>query len=137
MMTLVRVLLLAFGALAASCSGPAPPASGTSSDSRASADSFVNRVWRVRASSSVSPGALYVFLADGTLVMTSPHARPAFGTWTYQDGGLTMVEESIAYKVEILELARDAFRIRSHNPGAPVEITFERADDVPLPAPSK
>lgn len=34
-----------------------------------------------------------------------------------------MVEESIRYRVEILGLTADAFTIRSHNPGEPVDIT--------------
>ena len=110
------VLLVAL----AGCAGaPSPPDGSTSATE---APRFVNRVWEVAASTSVSPGMLYVFLEDGTLVMTGSGGKPAFGSWKRDNGALIMVEESIPYKVDILELTNDTFRIRSHNPGEPVEI---------------
>jgi hypothetical protein len=81
-------------------------------------------VWRVRESSSVALGTLYVFLSEGTLVITSSNSKPALGRWKYEDGALTMVEEGISYKVDILKLSKDEFRIRNNNPGEPVEITL-------------
>ena len=93
--------------------------------------SFVDKVWRVRESSAVEPGTLYVFLSEGTLVIASPHGKPALGTWKSENGNLTMVEESIPYKIDILNLTRDELRIRSHNPGEPVEITMVPADAPP------
>ena len=42
---------------------------------------------------------------------------------------MTLVEEGIPYKVDILRLSRDEFRIRSNNPGEPVEIRFVPAED--------
>ena len=95
--------------------------------------SFINKVWRVSESSAVAPGTLYVFLADGTLLITSEHSKPALGTWTHAGGVLTMVEESIPYKVDILNSSAGEFRIRSHNPGGSVEIRMVPADDVPPP----
>ena len=67
-----------------SCSerpAPAKPDSGETADS---AGSFVNTVWRVSESSSVAPGTLYVFLSEGTLVITSPNSKPALGRWKYE-----------------------------------------------------
>ena len=97
------------------------------------APSFINKVWRVSDSSAVAPGTLYVFLSDGTLLITSEHSKPALGTWKHAGGGLTMVEESIPYHVDILNLSAGEFRIRSHNPGGSVEIRMVPADDVPTP----
>ena len=94
--------------------------------------SFVNRVWVVAESPQVAQGELRVFLSGGTLVMTSPHATPAFGTWSYKDGSLKITEEGQEYAVEILELTRDSFRIRIHSPGEPVVIRFAPAEQ---PAP--
>lgn len=88
---------------------------------------FVNRVWVVAESDQVARGALRVFLSDGTLVMASPHATPAFGTWSYRNGHLTITEEGQPYKVDILALTRDTFRVRIHNPGEPVVIRFAPA----------
>jgi hypothetical protein len=90
--------------------------------------SFVNRVWVVAESEQVAQGDLRVFLSEGTLVMASPHATPAFGTWSYKDGSLKITEESHEYAVDILELTRDSFRIRMHSPGEPVVIRFAPAE---------
>ena len=40
---------------------------------------FTNKVWEVSLSIGVAPGMLYAFLSDGTLVITSPNSKPAFG----------------------------------------------------------
>lgn len=72
---------------------------------------------------------LYVFLSEGTLVMASPHGKPAFGTWKSEGGKLTMVEEGLPYEVDILKLDAEGFTIRSHNPGEAVTIEM-------VPAPS-
>jgi hypothetical protein len=91
----------------------------------------VNKVWTVQSSTSVAAGTLYVFLEEGTLIITGRNSRPAVGTWTYKDRSLVMVEDAIPYRVETLHLSRDEFRIRSHNPGEPVELTL-----VPAATPS-
>ncbi len=49
------------------------------------------------------------------------------------EDGLVMVEESIPYRVDILTLDDDEFVIRSHNPGAPVDIAMVPADSVDPP----
>jgi len=95
------------------------------------APSFVNRVWEVAESEQVARGSLRVFLSDGTLVMASPHAEPAFGTWRYDDGRLTITDEGLEYPVDILALSESAFRIRMHSPGEPVEILFVPAKAIP------
>jgi len=109
--------------LFAGCSSPVP-SEQTTIQPRASAPSFVNRVWKVQSSNAVAPGQLYVFLAEGTLVIASQTGTPAVGKWTQQDQTFTMIEEGIAYAVEILELTQDRFRIRMRNPGEPVEMTL-------------
>jgi heat shock protein HslJ/uncharacterized membrane protein len=91
---------------------------------------FVNRVWTVAESKQVAPGDTRVFLSDGTLVMTSPHATPAFGSWRYADGRLTITEEGHEYPVDILDLSEGAFRIRMLSPGEPVEILFAPAEQL-------
>jgi heat shock protein HslJ/uncharacterized membrane protein len=94
------------------------------------AASFVNRVWAVAESKQVEPGALRVFLSDGTLVMASPNSTPAFGQWRSEDGRLTITEESRDYPTDILALSEHAFRIRINGPGEPVEILFAPAPQV-------
>jgi len=89
---------------------------------------FVNRVWKVSESSTVAPGTLYAFLSEGTMVIASEHGTPSFGKWKQERDTLTLVEEGLAYRTEILQLVRDTFKVRVHNPGQPVEITFVPAE---------
>ena len=105
-------LVLAAGLVGGTACSPAAPAS------------FVNRVWVVAESPQVAVGETRVFLADGTLVMTSPHGTPAFGAWRVRDGRLTITEEGRDYPVDVLELSGDRFRIRIRGPGEPVDIRF-------------
>lgn len=95
--------------------------------------SFVNRVWVVAESKQVALGELRVFLAEGTLVMASPHGTAALGTWRHHDGHLAITEEGREYEVEILELNKNAFRIRIHGPGGPVDIRFKPAEQPAVP----
>lgn len=86
--------------------------------------SFINKVWKVSQSNAVAKEQLYVFLSDGTLVITAPQQKPALGTWSYQDKKLVMTEEGIAYQVDITDLSDSSFSIRMHSPGEPVDIQF-------------
>ena len=106
---------------------PAPIAAEAPAETR---PSFVNTVWAVAESKQVAPGELRVFLSDGTLVMASRHAKPAFGSWRYEGGRLTIIEEGREYPADILELNERSFRIRMLSPGEPVEILFAPAEHV-------
>ena len=117
------IFALTVGWLFAGCSSPVP-SEQTSTQPLRAAPSFVNKVWSVQSSNAVTPGQLYVFLSEGTLVIASPNGTPALGRWKQEDQTFTMVEESISYAVEILELTQDRFRIRMRNPGEPVEMTL-------------
>lgn len=108
--------------------GPAPAMSPVP---EVSEPSFVNRVWAVAESGQVAVGDLRTFLSDGTLVMTSSHATPAFGTWRYDGARLAIIEEGREYPTDILELTEASFRIRMNGPGEPVEILFVPAEQVP------
>lgn len=121
------------GSLAGACSPPesVPPAPDRPNPEAAatgSAASFVNRVWVVVESEQVELGSLRVFLSEGTLVMASPHATPALGTWREDDGRLVIVEEGLEYDVDIVELNENELRVRIHSPGEPVDIRFEPAE---------
>jgi len=93
---------------------------------------FVNKVWEVSVSTGVAPGMLYVFLSDGTLVMSSPNSQAAVGAWAYRNGVFTMTEDSKEYTVDILGLSSEEFRIRSNHPGGSVEIAMAPAKSPPL-----
>lgn len=120
-------ILILFLLAGTGCAKPVPQ------EPRAGERFFVNRVWTVAESESVAKGTLYVFLSEGTLVVASPHAKPMLGSWRHEGEELVMVEDSIAYPTDILHLDEKEFRIRSHNPGSPVEIRMVRADSSPAP----
>lgn len=109
----------------------APPSDGpppaTLKSIKVGPDSFADRVWIVAESEQVAVGELRVFLSEGTLVMASPYGTPAFGTWRYADGRLTITEEGRQYQVDILQASESDFRIRIHSPGEPVTVHFKRA----------
>jgi hypothetical protein len=117
----------------------ASPAPAPASDAaEATKPEFAGKVWRVQSSTAGEPGSTYAFLADGTLVIDSPHGTPMHGKWSYDDGKLVMTEEGVAYPTDIVALDADTFQIRSHNPGGVVDITLVPAPDAPLPtAPAK
>lgn len=123
----IVVALIALSGCSPRDSSPGVSTEETVEASEATPASFVNRVWVVAESEQVALGELRVFLSEGTLVMASSHATPALGTWTYEDGRLTITEEGLKYNVDILELTEDTFHIRIHSLGEPVETRFEPA----------
>lgn len=121
-------LALTIAVILSGCSERSAPPEKRPQVTAEGAAGFINIVWKVSESPSVAPGMLYVFLSDGTLVVASPHGKPALGTWRNVGGILTMVEEGIPYQVDVLNVSHDQFRIRSHNPGKPADITFVPAE---------
>lgn len=138
---LAPLAVITINLLAVGCTPPAAPtsnapvAANSNGNTTAAATpeqapaSFINKVWRVRESSGVAPGTLYVFLSEGTLVVTSPNSKPALGTWKQEGGGaFTMTEEGVAYKTDVLNLSANEFKIRSNNPGRAVDTTLIPAE---------
>jgi len=124
--SLLAALVLAFACSRPPAQAPTPESHPTTP----SRSTFVNRVWQVTRSSAVATGTLYVFLSDGTLVITSAGNKPMVGSWSRSGDGLVMVEESHPYQVDILKTDADELVIRSHNPGEPVDIAMARADRI-------
>jgi hypothetical protein len=114
--------------LATACSESKPPPDRAAPRGADAPSGFADRVWKVSESTSVAPGTLYVFQSDGKLLVTSPGSEPAVGSWKMENGALTMVEESLSYPTDILESGPKVLRLRSHNPGEPVEITLVPAE---------
>lgn len=115
---------------------PAPASVGTPSPATTT-PAFVDKVWRVAASSAQQPGTTYTFLSGGALVIESPGGTPMTGAWRQVDGQLTMVEEGIAYPTDIVEFDAAHLVLRSHNPGGSVLIPLVAAPDAPLPRPAR
>jgi hypothetical protein len=123
-----RTAMILLALVAAGCAKKEPPrAQAPSADvpTHAVTPAFAGKTWKVVQSSAVAPGTTYEFRADGTLVVASPGSPPSSGRWAWSEGNLTMTEEGITYPTDILALDERTFRIRSHNPGEPVDITLE------------
>ncbi len=131
--TLLLPLGLAAGLLLQACSRPSPPVEKTEAPpadaaaaTQVSPPAFVNKLWKVSRSSGVEPGALYVFFADGTLLITSSHSTPALGRWAYRADTLTLIEEGIPHPATVQRLLADTFAITVRGGGKPLDITFIR-----------
>lgn len=117
----------------ADSSSPAPTPATTPAAPSVDRALFADRVWRVKESTTVETGTTYAFLADGTLVIASAHGTPLYGEWRFEQGALTLIEEGRPYRTEILGYDGENLRLRSHNPGEPVDLLLVVAADVPLP----
>ena len=147
-----RVIPLLAAALVVACQADAPepvldtaspatadtalqPARSTDTANAATPEpGLVDRTWVVQASSAVAEGTTYRFNGDGRLEITGPDGgAPTAGAWRVLDESrIEMTEEGIDYTVDILEQGDARLRLRSHNPGEPVDITL-----VPAAAPAQ
>jgi hypothetical protein len=118
--TLCLLLILSAGCGMFGGGAPAKPAQPVQPRSAA----FENRLWQVAAGSDIPAGALYVFLSDNTLLITSGTGTPAIGRWLLSGDGLVMIEEGMQYQTEIVELGPARFVVRQRNPGGVVNIVF-------------
>jgi hypothetical protein len=111
-----------------SAAGPASGAPAPASDRAGAAaqplPDFANRIWKVAKGSEGDPGTFYVFLSDGSMLITSPHGTPALGSWHYSGEVLTLVEEGLPHQATVLQATPETLAIRIAGPGQPVAMTF-------------
>ena len=118
--TLSLLLMLSGGCGMFGGGAPRTPAAPVQPRSAA----FENRIWQVAPGSDIPAGALYVFLSDNTLLITSATGTPAIGRWLMSGDGIVMIEEGLQYRTEIVEIGPTRFAIRQRNPGGVVNIVF-------------
>lgn len=87
---------------------------------------FINRVWQVSDSQAVAEGTLYVFLSEGTLVITSANSTPAIGSWEKTSTGLRVTEGGITYVVDT-ESTHDHLLLTYHSPAGETGIMLTPA----------
>ena len=103
---------------------PAPPIAATD----LAAGPLVNTVWRV-TSANRAPGTLFVFLSNGTLVMTSCVEVYRLATWRAESADrLTIVEDTaVQYTADIRALSQDSLSLRLNLRSEQVDLTLEAA----------
>jgi hypothetical protein len=121
-----RLFLLCFLVLTA-CGGSAPPQPAPAPPKAAVAPAFVNKAWRVVAPSDIPAGAIYVFLSDNTLLISSATGTPALGRWTMSGPEIVMIEEGMSYRTEILQSTSERLVLRQHNRGGTINLVFAPA----------
>jgi hypothetical protein len=75
---------------------------------------LMNRVWLVARPAGRAPGSFYVFLADGTLLMSSCVETYRLATWRAAGGDRLVVTEepAVSYGVRVLAVGERDARLR-------------------------
>ena len=91
---------------------------------------LVNKVWLVTAPTNRAPGSFYIFLSDGTLVMTSCVETYRLATWRSDAAGRIAIAEdqAVKYEAEIIEIQDRLARLRLDLKNDGVELTLHLAD---------
>jgi hypothetical protein len=106
--------LFAAAALAVAMAlGACAPANQTA-DSRMRPARLTGKVWLVAEPPGRAPGSLYVFVSDGTLLMTSCVETYRLARWRAEADGRLVVTEDPAtrYEVRVLEAGERELRLR-------------------------
>jgi hypothetical protein len=134
----VRALaLLLLGSLTA-CGPPAADRAELASDSAPTAgdasgsprDALVDKVWRVTAPAGRPQGSLYVFLSNGTLIMTSCVETYRLAQWTFDPpASLTITEDPITrYGADIVRIEDRSLAMRLKLRSENVDLVLELVD---------
>jgi hypothetical protein len=91
-------------------------------------EQLVNTAWRV-TSGNRAPGTLFVFLSNGTLVMTSCVEVYRLATWRAETTDrLTIVEDAtVQYTADIRTLSQNSLSLRLNLRSEQVDLTLEAA----------
>lgn len=100
------------------------------------ASRLINKVWSVTAPPDRAPGSLYIFLADGTLMMASCVETYRLATWQSQgDDRLVVTEDpTTSYGVRVIDQGERDLRLRLELTGENVDLEL-RAADAPIVCP--
>ena len=104
---------------------PAPAASA----SGLAGGPLVSTVWRSTNPTGRPLGSFYLFLPNGTLVMTSCVETYRLATWRAESANrLTIVEDTeVEYTADIQALSEDSLSLRLHLRSEQLDLTFEPA----------
>jgi hypothetical protein len=120
-------LLLA--ALAACAPTSAPPPAPPTDEVEAAPPAFANRVWRITSPAGRAMGSFYLFLSDGTLVMTSCVETYRLAAWHLAaPDRVTIVEDATtSYSADVRRLDPQRLELRLHLKSEIVDLGLEPA----------
>lgn len=97
---------------------------------------LTGKVWLVTAQAGRAPGSLYIFLADGTLMMTSCVEAYRLAAWQLQGDERLLVTEdpTTSYIVRVVDLGERDLRLRLELVGENVDLEL-RVADAPIVCP--
>jgi hypothetical protein len=97
---------------------------------------LTDKVWLVTAPAGRAPGSLYIFLADGTLMMTSCVETYRLATWHLQGDDRLLVTEdpTTGYIARVMDVSERDLRLRLELVGENVYLEL-RAADAPIVCP--
>ncbi|MGP9800811.1 hypothetical protein [Rheinheimera sp. NSM] len=90
---------------------------------------LANRVW-LQTSKEAEPGALRIFLANGTMLLASDVASPAIEQWLCTQGRLYLIEQGIRYSADILQLTETVLTLQLEHPAGSTVLSFVAADQI-------
>lgn len=121
---MTRALTLALVTLLIGCEGtpaPVPPRADAAAASDEPRSPLTDRVW-MRSDSTGMPGAMRVFLSDGTLLLDSCWETYRLERWTLEaDSAIRWSEDGRNIRASIVSLADDGLVLRVNGESQPYE----------------
>jgi len=128
------VILVAFLAGCTPSQDTTTPTSANTPASPATASGLtvgplMSTVWRITSPAGRPLGSFYLFLPNGTLVMTSCVETYRLATWRAEGTDKLAIAEdpTVSYTADILALSEDGLSLRLNLRSEQVELTFEPA----------
>ncbi len=93
-------------------------------------EALIDKVWRVTAPEGRPPGSFYVFLSNGTLIMTSCVETYRLAQWTLEPpASLTITEDPITrYGADIVRIDERSLALRLKLRNENIDLALELAD---------
>lgn len=111
--------------------GPVPASADTQATQSDGAehDALVNRIWVRDTGAGDLPGAMLVFLSDGTLIQDSCWETYRLSEWTRAgDGKVSWNEDGMEIAADVVSVDNDDLTLRLNLTGGPEEQKFEAAE---------
>src|SRR5262249_26664175 len=89
---------------------------------------FTNKVWARVDSTGLASDDRYMFLTDGTLVITSPYGEATIARWSWKGNKLGIDENGRPYEATIKALTANKLRLQVARYDGSVDMNLELVD---------